>query len=71
MKLRLFAALAAATLACALPARADDFPSHSLTMVIPFAAGSPTDILGRIIAARMGEVLGQTVIVENVGGVGT
>ena len=70
MKLRVLAALAAATFACALPARADDFPSRSLTMVIPFAAGGPTDILGRIVAARMSEVLGQTVIVENVAGAG-
>jgi tripartite-type tricarboxylate transporter receptor subunit TctC len=52
------------------PAVADDFPSHNLTMVIPFAAGGPTDLLGRIIAARMGEILGQTVVVENVGGAG-
>ena len=70
MKLKVLAALAAASFACALPARADDFPSHSLTMIIPFAAGGPTDILGRIVAARMGEVLGQTVIVENVAGAG-
>jgi tripartite-type tricarboxylate transporter receptor subunit TctC len=39
-------------------------------MVIPFAAGGPTDLLGRVIAARMGEILGQTVVVENVGGAG-
>jgi tripartite-type tricarboxylate transporter receptor subunit TctC len=70
MKLKIIAALAAATFACALPARADNFPSHSLTMVIPFAAGGPTDILGRVIAGRMSEIMGQTVIVENVGGAG-
>src|SRR5580693_2275672 len=70
MKLKVIAALAAAAFASALPAYADDFPSHSLTMVIPFAAGGPTDILGRIVAARMGEIMGQTVIVENVGGAG-
>src|SRR5580704_19782929 len=70
MKFRVIAALAAATIACALPAYADDFPSHSLTMVIPFAAGGPTDILGRVIAGRMSEIMGQTVIVENVGGAG-
>jgi tripartite-type tricarboxylate transporter receptor subunit TctC len=51
-------------------ASAEDFPSHPLTMVIPFAAGGPTDVLGRIVAARMGEVLGQNVIIENVGGAG-
>jgi tripartite-type tricarboxylate transporter receptor subunit TctC len=39
-------------------------------MVIPFAAGGPTDVLGRVMAARMGEILGKNVIVENVGGAG-
>jgi tripartite-type tricarboxylate transporter receptor subunit TctC len=39
-------------------------------MVIPFAAGGPTDVLGRVIAGRMSEVLGQQVIVENIGGAG-
>jgi tripartite-type tricarboxylate transporter receptor subunit TctC len=39
-------------------------------LVIPFAAGGPTDVLGRVMAQRMGEILGQTVIVENVGGAG-
>jgi tripartite-type tricarboxylate transporter receptor subunit TctC len=70
MKLKVLAVLAAASLASALPAHADDFPSHSMTMVIPFAAGGPTDILGRVVAGRMSEILGQTVIVENVGGAG-
>jgi tripartite-type tricarboxylate transporter receptor subunit TctC len=70
MKLKIIAALAAATFACALPASADDFPSRSMTMVIPFAAGGPTDILGRVIAGRMSEIMGQTVVVENVGGAG-
>jgi tripartite-type tricarboxylate transporter receptor subunit TctC len=51
-------------------AAAQDFPARPLTMVIPFAAGGPTDVLGRVIAARMGEVLGQNVIIENVGGAG-
>ncbi len=52
------------------PAVAEDFPSRSMVMIIPFAAGGPTDVLGRIIAQRMGEVLGQTIVVENVGGAG-
>ena len=47
-----------------------DYPTRAVTMVIPFAAGGPTDVLGRVMAARMGELLGQTVIVENVGGAG-
>jgi tripartite-type tricarboxylate transporter receptor subunit TctC len=52
------------------PAAAEDFPTRSMTMVIPFAAGGPTDLLGRVIAARMGDILGQTVVVENVSGAG-
>jgi tripartite-type tricarboxylate transporter receptor subunit TctC len=39
-------------------------------MVIPFAAGGPTDVLGRVMAQRMSEILGQTVVVENIGGAG-
>ena len=70
MKFKLFAALAAASLAFALPAQAQDFPTRTMTMVIPFAAGGPTDILGRLVAARMSEVLGQQVVVENVNGAG-
>ena len=70
MKFRSFGALAAATLAFALPAKADDFPTRPMTMIIPFAAGGPTDVLGRVIAGRMSEVLGQQVIVENVNGAG-
>ncbi len=47
-----------------------DFPDRPVTMVIPFAAGGPQDTIGRIIAQRMGELLGKQVIVENVGGAG-
>jgi tripartite-type tricarboxylate transporter receptor subunit TctC len=41
-----------------------------VTMVIPFAAGGPTDVLGRVVADRMSQLLGQQVVVENVGGAG-
>jgi tripartite-type tricarboxylate transporter receptor subunit TctC len=67
-KLMLGAALALTSLTGA--ASAQTFPSHPLTMVIPFAAGGPTDVLGRVIGARMGELLGQNVVIENVGGAG-
>jgi tripartite-type tricarboxylate transporter receptor subunit TctC len=70
MKTRLAAAIAVVALAFTATAKADSFPSHSLTMVIPFAAGGPTDVLGRLVAGRMSEILGQTVIVENVNGAG-
>jgi tripartite-type tricarboxylate transporter receptor subunit TctC len=70
MKTRLAPAIAAVALAFTATAKADSFPSHSLTMVIPFAAGGPTDVLGRLVGGRMSEILGQTVIVENINGAG-
>ena len=62
------AALAAIFLTGA--ATAQDYPNRPITMVIPFAAGGPTDVLGRVVAARMSEILGQQVVVENIGGAG-
>ncbi|MGO8924607.1 MAG: Bug family tripartite tricarboxylate transporter substrate binding protein [Xanthobacteraceae bacterium] len=61
--------LAALGLAHVWVARAD-WPSRPITMVVPFAAGGPTDVVGRVIADRLSEILGQQVIVENVGGAG-
>jgi tripartite-type tricarboxylate transporter receptor subunit TctC len=46
------------------------YPARPMTMIIPFAAGGPTDVLGRVLAQRMSEILGQQIIVENVGGAG-
>ena len=51
-------------------AAAQTWPDRPLTMVVPFPAGGPTDALGRIVSERMGRVLGQQVIVENVSGAG-
>lgn len=51
-------------------AQAQDYPNRPVTMVIPFAAGGPTDVLGRVVATRLGEILGQQVVIENVGGAG-
>lgn len=51
-------------------ARAEDYPTRPLSMVVPFAAGGPSDVTGRILAQRMGELLGQQVIIDNVGGAG-
>ena len=51
-------------------ALAQSYPTRPPTMIIPFAAGGPTDLLGRVVAQRMGEILGQQVVVENVGGAG-
>jgi len=49
---------------------ADNFPSRPMQMIIPFAAGGPTDIVGRIMGARMGQILGQTFVVEDRAGAG-
>jgi tripartite-type tricarboxylate transporter receptor subunit TctC len=46
------------------------YPTRPVTMIIPFAAGGPTDTVGRLIAQSMGAELGQPVVVENVGGAG-
>src|SRR5215471_15130776 len=54
--------------AWALSARAQTYPSRPLTMIDPFAAGGSFDIIGRILAARMSEILGEQVIVENASG---
>jgi tripartite-type tricarboxylate transporter receptor subunit TctC len=55
-------------LAAAAGARADNYPSHPITIVVPFAAGGPTDALARILAERMQNKLGQTILIENVTG---
>ncbi len=46
------------------------YPSKPITLVVPAAAGGPTDTVARLIAESMGRTLGQTVIVENIGGAG-
>jgi len=69
-RLRALTIAIAALMSFAAQGFAQSWPSASLTMVVPFAAGGPMDTIGRIVAARLAEVLGQPVIVENVGGAG-
>jgi tripartite-type tricarboxylate transporter receptor subunit TctC len=67
----LLAGLTTALALCAgLAPAADSYPSRPVTMVVPFAAGGSTDLIARIIAEKMTEDLGQTVIVENKAGAG-
>jgi tripartite-type tricarboxylate transporter receptor subunit TctC len=49
---------------------AQSFPSRPITMIVPFSAGGPTDTIARVIGERMGQSLGQSVIIENVTGAG-
>jgi tripartite-type tricarboxylate transporter receptor subunit TctC len=65
-----FAALAAAVAFAATASVAQTYPDRSITMVVPFSAGGPTDTVGRLIAEKMSADLGQQIIVENVGGAG-
>jgi tripartite-type tricarboxylate transporter receptor subunit TctC len=58
------------SLTCVAPALAQDWPTRPVTMVVPFAAGGPADTVGRILAPGLSELLGQQVIIENVGGSG-
>src|SRR3954463_3366503 len=62
-----------AVLTCALSmnaAWAQNFPTRNVTLVVPFSAGGPTDTIARIMAQRMTQSLGQTVVVENTTGAG-
>jgi tripartite-type tricarboxylate transporter receptor subunit TctC len=60
----------AALLAAIAPVAAQEWPNRPVTMLVPFAAAGGADVMGRIVAARLSEVLGQQVIVENVSGAG-
>src|SRR5262245_63478590 len=61
---------AAPLLAIQISTQAQDWPTRPVTMVVPFAAGGPTDLIGRMMRARMGEVLGAQIVIENMGGAG-
>jgi tripartite-type tricarboxylate transporter receptor subunit TctC len=54
----------------AASAQAQDYPTRSITMIVPFAAGGPTDVIARIVSAHMAQTLGQSIIIENVIGAG-
>jgi putative tricarboxylic transport membrane protein len=64
--------LAALASLSALPAhaQAQPYPARSITMIVPFAAGGPTDVISRIVTGHMAQTLGQSIIIENVVGAG-
>jgi tripartite-type tricarboxylate transporter receptor subunit TctC len=64
------AIVALATMAHAAALRADTYPSRSITVIVPFAAGSASDVVTRIMLARMSQSMGQNIIVENRPGAG-
>ena len=50
--------------------RAQDYPSRSITVIVPFPAGGASDVVARIVTDQMAKILGQSIIIENVGGAG-
>ncbi|MCD2519070.1 tripartite tricarboxylate transporter substrate binding protein BugD [Massilia sp. G4R7] len=71
MKTTFLRSVAAIALACAaVGAHAQNYPTKTITMIVPFAAGGPTDTVARLVAQSMGTTLKQQIIVENVGGAG-
>src|SRR3977135_995826 len=63
-------AAAVASVVALHDAEAQDWPSRPVTMVVPFAAGSASDTMARILGVRLSEILGQQVVIENVSGAG-
>jgi tripartite-type tricarboxylate transporter receptor subunit TctC len=66
----MFRAFLCLALMAALPARAENYPARPVTILVPHAAGGPTDAVSRLIANAMSADLGQTLVVENIGGAG-
>jgi len=70
LKAMLGATAAAAVSLLSYAASAQTYPERTITMVVPFAAGGPTDTVARLVAESMSKDLGQQIVVENVGGAG-
>ena len=70
MRTKLFSIVAGLALLGTAPLIAQEFPNKVISMVVPFAAGGPTDTVARLIGVPMSKTLKQQVIVENVGGAG-
>jgi tripartite-type tricarboxylate transporter receptor subunit TctC len=68
---RLRIAAAAALIAASCTALAQNYPARTIRMVIPFAPGGNTDIIGRIFVPKMAEIIGQQIIIDNRGGAGS
>src|SRR3954463_14600099 len=64
-----FGGLVALALAAG-PATAQDYPTRPITLIVPFAAGGPTDVISRIVAEHMSRTLGQQIVIENIVGAG-
>ena len=63
-------AVALVLVAAIVPARPQDYPSRSITVIVPFPAGGPSDVVARIVTNQMSNILGQSMVIENVSGAG-
>jgi tripartite-type tricarboxylate transporter receptor subunit TctC len=70
ISIRVLATVAALAAIRAAPAAAQDWPTRAVTMVVPYAAGGPADVIARVVAPGISDALSQQVIVENIGGAG-
>src|SRR3954451_16470450 len=70
-RLAIAAALTCAAVLAAVAARADNYPNRPIRVVVGFSAGSGADITARVIGQRMGQILGQQIVVENKVGAGS
>jgi tripartite-type tricarboxylate transporter receptor subunit TctC len=70
MRALTLATAAAAALLAAAPAQAQQYPQRPITLIVPFAAGGPTDVLARVLGQHMSQTLGQPIVVEDVTGAG-
>ncbi|HYC43081.1 MAG TPA: tripartite tricarboxylate transporter substrate binding protein BugD [Noviherbaspirillum sp.] len=70
MNLKPLRFVAGLALVASTAAFAQSYPAKTITVIVPFAAGGPTDTVARLVAQSMGKTLGQQVIIENVGGAG-
>jgi tripartite-type tricarboxylate transporter receptor subunit TctC len=59
-----------ALLAAVVPARAQDYPSRPITVIVPFPPGGASDVVARIVTNQMSRILGQSIVIENIGGAG-
>ena len=62
--------LAALAGVVATAAQAQTYPTRPITMIVPFAAGGPTDVIARIVGEHLSRTLGQQIVIENVAGAG-
>jgi tripartite-type tricarboxylate transporter receptor subunit TctC len=63
-------ALVIALAAGVVPGRAQEYPSRAITVIVPFPAGGASDVVARIVTNQMSKILGQSIIIENIGGAG-